>query len=270
MFSRILESIRKEHGAKSTEPPPSPDAGLLDSQLTGWFLHETGELLQGFPIIADDTVLDIGCGEGQFARFCADQGAEIILADIEATKVEQAQQRLLGSKASAITALVTDAAPLPLEDNRVSKVIAMEVLEHVNTPEEFMRELYRVGKPGAQYLISVPGTYSEEIQKALAPASYFERPNHIRIFSPEGFERLVTDSGLIIESKTNYGFYWSMWWFFFWTCNQDLSPPWHPLLESWAKTWTLLLQTPQGEKVKRVLDSHMPKSQAIIARKPVN
>lgn len=269
MFNKLLKRQPTDSAAQTNEDAQI-DAGLLDSQLTGWFRHETGELLKGFPIAAQDTVLDIGCGEGQFARFCADQGAEIILADIEATKIERAQQRLHGSRARAITALVTDASPLPLEDGRVSKIVAMEVLEHVDDPSEFMRELHRVGKPGAQYLISVPGTYSEEIQKSLAPASYFEKPNHIRIFSPDGFEQLITDSGLIVEGKAHYGFYWSMWWFFFWTCNQDLSPPWHPLLRSWEKTWALLLQSPQGEKIKGVLDNHMPKSQAIIARKPVN
>ncbi|WP_325434858.1 class I SAM-dependent methyltransferase [Pseudomonas nitroreducens] len=264
MLSRLLKRPRPETQEASI------DAGLLDSQMTGWFRHETGELLKGFAVTADDVVLDIGCGEGQFARFCADQGAEIILADIQEEKIERARQRVEGGRAKAITALVTDADPLPLEDGRASKIIAMEVLEHVDDPQAFVRELVRVGKPGAQYLISVPGTYSEEIQKSLAPESYFEKPNHIRIFSPEEFEQLLVENGLEIEGKANYGFYWSIWWFFFWTCNQDLSPPWHPLLKSWENTWALLLASPQGEKVKRVLDDHMPKSQAIIARKPSN
>jgi len=78
----------------------------------------------------------------------------------------------------------------------------------------------------------------------------------------------VLDAGLIIERKDHYGFYWSMWWFFFWTCKQDLSPPWHPLLESWTNTWAMLLDTPDGPRIKKALDRAMPKSQLIIARKP--
>ncbi len=260
LLKRVRRAVRK----------PRVDAGLLDYRMTGWLQHETGELFRGFAITNQDVVLDVGCGEGQFARFCADQGAEIILADVDAEKVERARQRVEGGKAQAVTALVTDANPLPIEDGRASKVIAIEVLEHVDDPQAFVKELVRAGKPGAQYFISVPGTYSEELQKSLAPDSYFEKPNHIRIFSPEAFEQLLIENGLVVESKANYGFYWSLWWYFFWTCNQDLSQPWSPLLKSWETTWALLLASPEGEKVKQVLDDHMPKSQAIIARKPLN
>ena len=103
---------------------------------------------------------------------------------------------------------------------------------------------------------------------SFAPDSHFKQT--LLGLAPTGKVPLLVDNGLEIEGKANYGFYWSIWWFFFWTCNQDLSPPWHPLLKSWENTWALLLASPQGEKVKRVLDDHMPKSQAIIARKPSN
>lgn len=248
--------------------PEAVDSSLHDAYLSGWFLHETQELLEGFAIHADDTVLDVGCGDGPFVSFCAQQGAEVIFADIDAVKVAAVAEMLKGSPARAVTPLVSDANPLPLPDARASKVIAMEVLEHVDDPAQFMRELVRVGKPGAQYLITVPDPVGEGIQKHLAPDEYFQKPNHIRVFQREEFEKLVTDAGLIIEHRVHYGFYWSIWWFFFWACKQDLSPPWHPLLENWSKTWATLLAMPDGPRIKKVLDDSMPKSQALIARKP--
>jgi ubiquinone/menaquinone biosynthesis C-methylase UbiE len=249
-------------------PAATVSSTLMDAHLSGWFHHESGELFEGFPINAEDTVLDIGCGDGPFAQFCAERGAEVIVADIDADKIAALAVRLRQTSARAITPLVTDANPIPLPDGRANKIIAMEVLEHVEDPAQFMRELVRVAKPGAQFLLTVPDPLGESVQKKLAPASYFEHPNHIRVFQREEFEQLILDAGLIIERRADYGFYWSVWWFMFWACKQDLSPPWHPLLESWTHTWNLLLAMPDGPRIKKALDEAMPKSQAIIARKP--
>ena len=245
------------------------DPTLHETLLSGWFKHETGELFTGFAIKAEDSVLDIGCGDGPFAHFCASQGAEIFFADIDESKVAAVAAQLASSAARAVHPLVTDANPIPLEDARVNKIIAMEVLEHVEDPAQFMRELVRVAKPGAQFLITVPDPVGEYVQKKIAPPQYFEHPNHIRIIEREDFTKLISDAGLIIEEQTSYGFYWSIWWFFFWACKQDLSPPWHPFLEQWTTTWNTLLNLPDGPRIKKALDETMPKSQAIIARKPL-
>lgn len=247
---------------------PSDNSTLTDAYLSGWFHRDSGELFEGFPINAEDTVLDIGCGDGPFAQFCAERGAEVIFADIDAVKVAAVEAMLKQSPARAVLPLVTDANPIPLPDGRANKIIAMEVLEHVADPAQFMAELVRVARPGAQFLLTVPDPLGESVQKKLAPAAYFEAPNHIRVFQRDEFEQLILDAGLIIERRADYGFYWSIWWFMFWACKQDLSPPWHPLLDSWTHTWNMLLSMPDGPRIKKALDEAMPKSQAIIARKP--
>lgn len=257
--------------ASSPQAAPSKteaDFTLLDASLSGWFQIGTGELLTGFKVEPEDHVLDVGCGDGSFIHFCANRGAEVTFVDIDAERVRQTQQLLRDTPARGIHGLISDASPLPLPDNHVDKVVAMEVMEHVDQPAEFLAELVRVGKPGAQYLLSVPHITSETVQQHLAPAVYFEKPNHINIFSEDDFARLVRESGLIIEKQTNYGFFWSMFWAFFWTCNQDLNDPWHPLLQQWGRTWETLLAMPDGPRIKHALDQAMPKSQAIIARKP--
>jgi len=163
---------------------------------------------------------------------------------------------------------VGDANPLLLEDGIASRVICMEVLEHVDDTAQFLNELARVGKSGAHYLLSVPDPVQETLQKGVAPASYFEKPNHIRIIPRDEFEKMVTDAGLVVERHEYYGFYWSVWWLFFWICKVDLNNASHPLLDNWAKTWEALMDTPNGEHVRQALNDFMPKSQVIIARKP--
>jgi len=244
------------------------DPTLIDASLSGWFKNDTGELIEGFRISSEDIVIDVGCGDSPYLYFCAMQGADVICVDIDAQKVSAMEKKLRESSAGSVRAFVSDACPLPVDDALVTKIIAMEVMEHVDNPVEFLKELVRVGKPGAQYLITVPDSAAENLQKDLAPAEYFTKPNHLRVIGREEFEQMVLDAGLLIEQHKYYGFYWSVWWIFFWTCNQALTPPWHPLLESWTQTWKLLLEAKDGPRIKRVLDNYMPKSQAIIARKP--
>lgn len=255
---------REEQG----EWPEGYDPTHFDAFMSGWFQDETNELLKGFPIAAEDTVLDVGCGEAPFIYFCALRGAEVICADIDPAKVAFIEQSLKDTPARAVRSVVTDANPLPLPDASATKIIAMEVLEHVDDPRQFMRELLRVGRPGAQYLITVPDRGSEMLQKDLVPPVYFQKPNHVRIFERDEFEKLMVDSGLIVERRTYYGFFWTIWWVFFWACKHDLNAPWHPLLKQWMKTWDILLHMPKGPEMKKVFDEFLPKSQAIIARKP--
>lgn len=249
---------------------PEIDIGLIDIHQSGWLQNDTGELVRGFAITAEDVVLDIGCGEGGYALFSARQGAEIILADVAADKLETARARLEKEGARSVRTLVTDANPIPLADGVISRVVAMEVLEHVEDPAQFMAELVRVARPGALFLLTVPDEVIEGVQKHIAPPVYFERPNHIRIFKRGELEQLALEAGLSVESSMQYGFYHAVWWSLYWACeNQPLSPPWHPLLENWSQTWSTLLSLPAGPRIKAALDAVMPKSQVVVARKPL-
>nr|BFE92844.1 hypothetical protein GCM10020185_33800 [Pseudomonas brassicacearum subsp. brassicacearum] len=43
--------------------------GLHDAMLSGWFNQQTGELFTGFPVTPEDTLLDVGCGDGGNVHF---------------------------------------------------------------------------------------------------------------------------------------------------------------------------------------------------------
>jgi SAM-dependent methyltransferase len=243
--------------------------GLHDAQLSGWYNHETSELMTDFHVGPDDIVIDVGCGDGGALNFCAEKGAYVILADLDAKRVSQAESWIAGKAGGRMEKHVTDANPLPLHNDSVTRIICMEMLEHVDDPAAVMAELVRIGKPGARYLITVPDTVQEKLQQHLAPPSYFEKPNHVRIFERAAFDALVTDAGLVIERRSYYGFYWAMWWLLFWECKVEFEGiPRHPVLDNWARTWAAVLATEGGVKVKHLFDRFMPKNQVIVASKP--
>ena len=175
MFKRIKRVLSAARQAWVDELPESEHAfdyvtitGLKDIHLSGW-TQNSGELVKGFQINPQDTVLDIGCNSGGYAMFSARQGAEIILADVDAEQLAIARARLEAIPARRVQTLVTDANPIPLPDASVTRVVAMEVLEHVEDPAQFMSELVRVAKPGALFLLTVPDEVAEGVQKHIAP-----------------------------------------------------------------------------------------------------
>lgn len=253
--------------------------GLVDNVQSGWFRQESGELLEGFPIAPADVVLDVGCGEGGATMFAARCGAHVIFSDTDAAQVERLVAKVAASPARGLQALVCDTNPLPLPDACASRIIAMEMLEHVDDPAQVLAELVRVGQPGALYLLTVPDPVGEGLQKQLAPPSHFQKPNHIHVFERDQFAEMVTAAGLEIERRHASGFFWSVWMCLYWASEagasgadaatrDNIKPPYPPLLNQWASTWHQLISLPEGAKIKQVLDGAMPKSQAIIARKP--
>ena len=237
-----------------------------DSLLSGWFIEQANELFKGFPITADDVVLDVGCGEGEIASFCAARGAAIIVTDSDPEKISIAKNRLAGTAARSVEALVSDSCPLPIAGNVASVVISTEVLEHVDDPSAFLAELARVGRPGARYLLAVPDPVAETLQKSVAPQLYFEKPNHVRIVGREEFAGMVRAAGLVVERRASYGFFSSLWWLMLWLSADTAAR--ENVQAHWSQTWNALLDTPNGMLLKNALDNFMPKSQLIIARKP--
>jgi SAM-dependent methyltransferase len=195
--------------------------------------------------------------------------ASVTIVDISSQALERAKE-LVRSELGKVTAIESDGNPLALPEGFATRVISTEVLEHVDDPLAFTRELVRIGRVGCVYLLSVPDTVGEEIQKHVAPDFYFQKPNHIRIFQRDEFARLVEDAGLIIDRRAYYGFYWAMYWSMIWPLGVCGPDPRHLVLDNWVKTWAALLDSPAGPKVQELLNNVMPKNQVIIAHKPVS
>ena len=120
-------------------------------------------------------------------------------ADTSEEKLRSVEERLRETVARDIHRLLITRTALDLPDNTMSRVIAMEVLEHIPNPAEILAELVRVAKPGALFLINVPDARGGELQRHVAPASYFAEPNHIQVLTREAFTELVGGAGLTIE-----------------------------------------------------------------------
>jgi 2-polyprenyl-3-methyl-5-hydroxy-6-metoxy-1,4-benzoquinol methylase len=266
-----LSTVPSQKTALTTGPGDNPFAvSLLDRVADGWFNQKDSEICPGVKIHPHHTVADIGCGGGGIVNFCIQRDAHIMFMDVDAEKVNTIEKRLLTRKQNKFDALIGDCTNIPIDDDRCDIVICTEVLEHVDDPVKVMQELARIGKPGAYYVLTVPDAAGESLMKATAPAAYFEKPNHIRIFERDEFQLLVENAGLEVTKRSFHGSYGSILWMMHWmthSTDEPMGPPWEPMSLHWSKVWAEILSHPNGKAIKSALDAAIPKCQVIVARK---
>lgn len=94
-------------------------------------------------------VLDIGCGVGQVVAQLTREGFEAHGVDVSAPNIER-------TKSFTDRCLVYDGGRLPYPDNHFDRVGALNVVEHVQDPEDFVAEAVRVCAPGGRVILSSP------------------------------------------------------------------------------------------------------------------
>jgi ubiquinone/menaquinone biosynthesis C-methylase UbiE len=99
----------------------------------------------------NQTILDVGCGNGYLLSKYAQAGANVTGIDITSKAIELTQQRFinLGLKANILKA---DAQSLPFDDQSFDCVTSVGVLHHVPDTQKAINEIHRVLKPGGQFI----------------------------------------------------------------------------------------------------------------------
>ena len=115
------------------------------------------QLLDGY-----ETILDLGCGEGQIARLLAERsfGTKVIGVDPTVSQIDAAMKR--GGTAAFGAA---GASALPHPDSSFDAVLACLVFEHIDPLDPAVAEVARVLRPGGRFafflnhpLLQTPGS----------------------------------------------------------------------------------------------------------------
>ncbi len=107
--------------------------------------------------------IDLGCGDGHFAKVTFDRRLEVGL-DPWATPIRQAKRN--GGYHELVQA---DGGRMPFADGHFSSAVSNSVLEHIPQVQLVLAELRRVLKPGAPFLFCVPNPrYLSELSVPIA------------------------------------------------------------------------------------------------------
>lgn len=101
-------------------------------------------------------IVDLGCGIGYFANALAERGATVVACDFAESMVRATASRY-PRKFPVVRASVE--AP-PLTDDTFDAALLLDVFEHLYDPEEMLRRVFAILKPGGTFVITTdrPGS----------------------------------------------------------------------------------------------------------------
>ncbi len=149
-------------------------------------------------------VLDAGCSYGGHTLRASRAASMIVGFDYNRAHLELASRRAHEEGRKNVAFHMADAErPWPHKSSSFDCVLALDILEHLNTRRAFLEECLRVLKPDGALLLAVPNreTSWKQLQKRVG-LSYFSDPDHKVEYSREELERELTDSGFRIVSLT--------------------------------------------------------------------
>tara|TARA_B000000475_G_scaffold269567_1_gene263759 strand:+ start:412 stop:1119 length:708 start_codon:yes stop_codon:yes gene_type:complete len=222
----------------------------------------------------DEFLLDMGCGEGRHSIGAyIETQANILGLDLSMKDLKIAQNRLNDFDTSNIKSVCqfgeADIISIPLLDSSLDAVICSEVLEHVNSPQESIKELIRVLKPGGILALSVPRYMPELICWKLSK-EYSKTPGgHVRIFKHKQLKKLGINNGLEYQSfHWAHGLHSPYWWLqcLFWKTKETshIVNLYHKLL-----VWDLMKKPLLTKIFEAILQPLIGKSLVMYFKKPI-
>ncbi|MBM7815119.1 methyltransferase domain-containing protein [Saccharothrix algeriensis] len=136
-----------------------------------------GQVLRGLRPQPGMTVLDFGAGTCWTSRFLTQLGCRVIALDVSPTALELGRrlfevQPVLGDQPEP-DFLVFDGHRIDLPDASVDRVLSFDAFHHVPNPDEVIREMARVLRPGGIAAFSEPGD-----RHSVQAQSQFEMRNY--------------------------------------------------------------------------------------------
>ncbi|GHV85740.1 hypothetical protein AGMMS50230_13480 [Spirochaetia bacterium] len=150
-----------------------------------------------FSKVHNPAVLDIGCATGALLAKLRDRGWAVQGVEISGPQAACCRRRGL------------EVSSLPLEANHFAPqqfdlILASHLIEHLNDPGSFVREIYRICKPGGSFLVTTPniGGFQAKLFGADWRSAIFD---HLYLFSIKTLRKLLENAGFTVERVKTWG-----------------------------------------------------------------
>ncbi len=181
MEDRIGEYYRRHHSGANSRYGFT----ISGDERGGWFREAVREASRAARTPSLE-ILDIGCRDGTLTQSYAHEH-RVRGLDVDPEAVARA--RASGLEVDTIN---LNQAPLPFEAASFDVVVAGEILEHLQFPDEVVREVHRVLRPGGRFLGSVPNAFRLRNRLLFLLGRDFEvDPTHLHWFSPTSLRGLL-------------------------------------------------------------------------------
>lgn len=147
--------------------------------------------------------LDIGSDNGVISYLLRQRGGSWKSADLDEKAVYSIRQLV------KCDVFQIDGRQTSFQDNEFDRVIIVDFLEHVETDQEFICELFRIIKPGGELVINVPHIKNSLLRRfRLAIGQTDEKHGHVRPgYTADGLATLMRDRFTMVSYRTYSKFF---------------------------------------------------------------
>jgi glycosyltransferase involved in cell wall biosynthesis len=193
----VLRAVRRyRRTVRSIEPAPEFAEYFVryPIKLTPFSSHSYARQFVG----SNQDVLEVGCGNGSFAKELKANGNRVSgVETLPPDAVEPVFERYLQSDLNVGLASLQP----QFGSSRFDRILLLDVLEHLQSPERLLRDTLPLLKQNGQVLVSVPNVANLSVRLKLlfGRFDYSERGildrTHMRFFTRKTARRLAADAG---------------------------------------------------------------------------
>ena len=202
------------------------------------------------------TLLDVGCGNGDYLKFASDCGWTATGLDFDPAAVALANSRGLHALQGTIEDLPSDSA--------YDVVTASHVLEHVADPLEFLTQLWHRVKPGGMLWLITPNWRGPGFRRHLRYWISLETPRHLTLFDRNSLHRAIQQTTGVFPQRQTRG-----WHLAYIDAQSKNLASHHRKFENWTK-WLSWRRMPGWLTLETLgmISDHWSDELVAIARKP--
>jgi 2-polyprenyl-3-methyl-5-hydroxy-6-metoxy-1,4-benzoquinol methylase len=171
--------------------------GIQDQGFSTEPIYKLAErTIRGWDLPCSSMILDLGGGAGVFSRTLINYFDHVHLMDFAPTIQSK---RIICSSGDLKNSL-------PYSDNTFDVVVSLEVIEHLENPRHFVREIARILKVNGRCLITTPNQLSLSSRLCLLLRGQFQQfqdssyPAHITALLPIDLLRMTSEAGFSFRS----------------------------------------------------------------------
>ena len=143
-------------------------------------------------------ILDIGAGYGFFLEIARQQGWEVYGTELTDEAVTHCVNK-------GIKMYKGELQEIPLKENCFDVIVAIEAIEHVNNPREYIEGAYKSLRKGGLFYLTTPNFNAILRYHLRDKYNIIGYPNHLCYFTSSTLQKLVTEYGFRTEKIATTG-----------------------------------------------------------------